>query len=217
MMAIESAAESRQHHVPSSSNGTRWVLLVAFAVIVSLGILTIYSRFLKPLEQTGADHPGVGNELTVLKCEPFIAADQSYTQAELIGHVTLINFWGPWCPPCRMEMPHLAAIERKYRHHDQFRFLSVTCGTWAYPSLDAMRIETTKYRNQARLDFPLYWDPDYVSRAALESAIGLERQKMSYPTTVLIDQQGRIAGVWEGFSISVPEQMVAIIDQLIEP
>ena len=66
-MAIESAAESKPPLKPASSNGPRRVLLVAFAVIVSLGILTIYSRFLKSLEQTGRDHPSVGSELNVLK------------------------------------------------------------------------------------------------------------------------------------------------------
>jgi thiol-disulfide isomerase/thioredoxin len=214
-MDIDSAPESHIDDDPPESNGPRWVLLVAFAVIVSLGIVTSYSRYVGSFGKSGADHPGVGNELTALKVEPFIDADRSYTQADLKGHVTLINYWGPWCPPCRIEMPHIVQIEKKYRHNDQFQFLSVTCGIWVYPSLDAMRVETTKYRNQAKLDFPLYLDPGYVSRAGLESVIGLEPQKMIYPTTVLIDQQGRIAGVWEGFSTSVPEQIVASVDQLI--
>ncbi len=95
-MAIESAAESKQPRGPSETNGMRWVTLVAFAVIVSLGILTVYSRFLGPFEQMGSEHPAVGNELSVLRVEPFIGADRSYTQAELKGHVTLINYWGPW-------------------------------------------------------------------------------------------------------------------------
>ncbi|HJN13165.1 MAG: TlpA disulfide reductase family protein [Pirellulaceae bacterium] len=216
-MAIETTAESEQHRAPPESNGFRWVILVAFAVFVSLGFLIVYSRFLEPVEQTGVDHPGVGNQLTVLKVEPFIDADQSFTQADLKGNVTLINYWGPWCPPCRIEMPHMVEIEKKYHRHGQFQFLSVTCGIWVYSSLEAMRIETTRYRDQAKLDFPLYFDPDFTSRASLESATGMEPQEMGYPTTVLIDQQGRIAGVWEGFSTSLPDQIVASVDRLISP
>jgi hypothetical protein len=112
-------------------------------------------------------------------------------------------------------MPHLAEIEKKYRPHDQFTFLSVACGTWVYPSLDAMRAETLKYRDQAKLSFPIYVDPNFTTRTRLEAAVGKEPQTLGYPTTVLIDQQGLIAGVWEGYSPGVPVQIAASIDRLV--
>jgi thiol-disulfide isomerase/thioredoxin len=31
------------------------------------------------------------------------------------GKVVLVNLWGVWCGPCRDEMPHLAALQEKYR------------------------------------------------------------------------------------------------------
>lgn len=210
-MGFELSAESERQKEPVESGGSRWLFLVSFAVFVSLGFLMIYSRFSEPIEQMGGDHPGVGNQLAVLKCEPFIDADQIVTQQDLQGHVTLINYWGPWCSYCLLEMPDIAEIEQKYRQHHQFQFLSVACGIAGYPSVDAMRRETASYRNRAKLEFPIYFDPSFASRSSLEAALGKEPQSLVFPTTVLIDQRGKIAGVWEGYSASLPDELTSTL------
>ena len=35
--------------------------------------------------------------------------------SDLRGQVVLINLWATWCPPCRAEMPDLAAIYNEYK------------------------------------------------------------------------------------------------------
>lgn len=216
-MAFESTSESERQHDPAEASGARWVFLVAIAVFASLGFLMVYSRLWGPDEQMGGDHPGVGRPLRVVKFEPFIDADRTITTSDLKGHVTLINYWGPWCPPCRIEMPHMVEIEQKYRACGEFQFVSVACGTWVYENLDEMRSETAKYRDQAKLGFPIYFDPDFTSRNGLESDIGREPRSTVYPTTVLVNQQGAIAGMWEGFTRDVPEHIAASIERLITP
>lgn len=191
------------------------MFLFAIAVFVSLGFLVVYSRLLELGEQMGDQHPGVGRQLSVLEFEPFIDADQTVTTSALKDHITLINYWGPWCPPCRIEMPHMVEIEKKFRDRDEFQFLSVACGTWVYASLDEMRNETARYRDQAKLEFPIYIDPDFTSRTGLESDLGNQPGSLGYPTTVLVDRRGRIAAVWEGYTSSVPKQITASIDRLI--
>ncbi len=40
------------------------------------------------------------------------------------GKVMLVDFWSPWCPPCKAEIPNIKAVWEKY-HGDDFDVLSV--------------------------------------------------------------------------------------------
>ena len=40
------------------------------------------------------------------------------------GKVFLVDFWSPWCPPCKAELPNVKAVWEKY-HGDKFDVLSV--------------------------------------------------------------------------------------------
>ena len=31
------------------------------------------------------------------------------------GKILVLNFWAPWCPPCRAEMPEFIALQEEYR------------------------------------------------------------------------------------------------------
>ena len=35
--------------------------------------------------------------------------------SELRGHPVVLDFWATWCAPCKSSMPHLSAIQSRYR------------------------------------------------------------------------------------------------------
>jgi len=41
------------------------------------------------------------------------AAGDTVSLADLEGEVVLLNIWATWCPPCRIEMPHLQALHEE--------------------------------------------------------------------------------------------------------
>ncbi len=42
-------------------------------------------------------------------------AGKTLTQESLKGKVTLIDFWATWCIPCRLAMPTIEKISKKYK------------------------------------------------------------------------------------------------------
>jgi len=45
---------------------------------------------------------------------PEVSSGRVIDTSNLRGQVLLVNFWATWCPPCRMELPELNDLYRKY-------------------------------------------------------------------------------------------------------
>jgi len=40
---------------------------------------------------------------------------RKWTLKALRGKVVLVNFWATWCPPCRRELPDIAALDQRFK------------------------------------------------------------------------------------------------------
>ncbi|WP_022979056.1 TlpA disulfide reductase family protein [Ideonella sp. B508-1] len=94
--------------------------------------------------------------------------------AELSGQPTVVNLWATWCPPCRREMPVLAAAQTRY---PGVRFVFVNQGE------SATTIGAYLAGQGLHLDQPLV-DP--------RSELGAQLGQRALPTTLFVDAQGRI-------------------------
>jgi thiol-disulfide isomerase/thioredoxin len=39
---------------------------------------------------------------------------QRLSKKDFAGKVLIVDIWGTWCPPCRMEIPHFVALNKQY-------------------------------------------------------------------------------------------------------
>lgn len=179
--------------------------VVAFLLVVA-GLVG-----LRLLAQKGEDLENPQRRLQTLELEPLVHAEGPVRLEDLRGKVVVLNFWGPWCPPCLMELPHLAELERKYRGREGFLFLAVSCGQGLQEDFEEIRSTTAALLANQGIDMPTYADPDLVSRRAVDQAYGFR----GYPTTLLIDRQGDIRRVWVGFDRRMPEELDRLIEQLL--
>ena len=95
--------------------------------------------------------------------------------ADLAGgyrdHVTLLNFWGTWCPPCRNELPHIAELRQRFAGREAFRLLAVSCPPGGQADdVQSLQEDTASLLKRLGLDLPTYYDPDDATQSALGSS-----------------------------------------------
>jgi thiol-disulfide isomerase/thioredoxin len=136
------------------------------------GISVQIDEFLKKTEVTaiGAKAPqfeGLNPEGEVIKLN------------EVLGKVTLIDFWASWCRPCRMENPNVVAAYEKY-HDKGFNIISV--------SLD--RNNGKEAWKKAIIDDNMDWN--HISRLQYFGPIAKQYNVSAIPATFLLDENGVI-------------------------
>jgi thiol-disulfide isomerase/thioredoxin len=129
------------------------------------------------------------------------------------GRVTLLHFWGTWCGPCKLEYPELSKMAGRLSGDEPFDFVPVSCEYGLGETFEGLWEKTRDYLQSNRIDSVAYADPRGVTRRS--AAERLERDSLFYPTSILIDHRGKIAGVWEGYTPVSVEQIELVSDRLI--
>ncbi len=188
-------------------------LIVAAICAAALSVLFIIlmlavSFIWWSINPIGLEHPAVGQKLAVLDLTSLTGDAEPIALPDLEDKVVLINFWGTWCPPCLMELPHIAEIEKKYCDRPDFKLLTVSCGD---EDIQQLRTDTEQFLNQEGITMPTYADQEAVSRSAAEQSGAFD----GYPTTIVLDRTRTIRGVWVGYRPGVEREMEELVNNLL--
>ena len=132
-----------------------------------------------------------------------VSLDTEDETLTLSGKITLLNFWGTWCPPCRQELPGLARLASRLADEPRFQLIAVSCGGGSSDDLDQLRNETESFLASTRITLSAWADPTGKTRLRFVEAFSFR----AYPTTYLIGPEKKILAIWTGYSPSVETQI----------
>lgn len=94
------------------------------------------------------------------------------------GKVMVLNFWAPWCPPCREEMPDFIKLQEQYRDRGL-----VIVGV----ALDE-KIKVHAFADEIGVNYPILLG----EMDAVDLAKKLGNRLGGLPFTVVIDRKGNV-------------------------
>jgi peroxiredoxin len=106
---------------------------------------------------------------------------QTESLTDYRDRVVLVNNWATWCPPCKAEMPTLAAY---YREHttEGFTIIAIEAGDPGHV--------VAPFVQSYNLEFPVWLDPNRDSLQAFGNG--------TLPNSYVIDRSGTVRYAWTG-------------------
>jgi peroxiredoxin len=105
-----------------------------------------------------------------------------FSSSSLHGKVAVINFWGSWCPPCRVETPEFQQVYSQDAGRD-VAFLGVNVK-------DDEQLAKA-FVSSKDITFPSLFDPRGEVALAFR-----DYPANAIPSTIVLDRDGRVAAVY---------------------
>ena len=115
------------------------------------------------------------------------------------GKVVFLDFWATWCPPCRMSIPYVEKLAKKYKDNKNVVVLGINLQEDIETILDFLK--------KQKISYPiLLSDKKVISNYKIRSI----------PAFFIIDQNGNIFNQYLGFAPGVDENWQKDIEKLLD-
>ena len=154
---------------------------------LGFGLLALWLAVSSPLIQAQTktstpvglmiEEPGRINTDTLFAATLYDLDNQPVLFASQRGRPTIINFWARWCPPCRVEIPELVALQLRHTGVD---VIGLNIEADPAPVRDFGRAYDINY-------------PVFLTRAAgIDLMRSLGNNKAGLPFTLVLNRHGQV-------------------------
>jgi len=160
--------------------GARPLLFIGLAPLLAAWLVLGAWRFRSGVSFS----PFNGRDLSELSLVD--AAGASHRLGDLQGRVVVLDFWATWCPPCRLSLPEVAALQA--RQGEQYAVLPVSLDQGGFQDVQGFLQANPQMALAAVVPADL---------GALAAQVGEIR---AIPTTLVVDRKGKVVQAWTGYS-----------------
>jgi cytochrome c biogenesis protein CcmG, thiol:disulfide interchange protein DsbE len=174
-------AKSNKRYRRKRQQSFPWLPFGIGLLLIGLAVLLLASP--KSESQAGGQSSVVPIKVNFSAPELSLQNINGKTQSlsDFAGNVVLVNNWATWCPPCKAEMPTLAAY---YNEHNPegFTIVAIEAGE----PLESV----AQFAGDHNLKFAVWLDPDGASLKAFGNG--------NLPNSYVIDRTGTVRYAWTG-------------------
>ena len=151
--------------------------LILLSFLVLLLSLPAFSQVLK----VGSNAPDFSLQLQ----QDGKPSDKTVTLSSYKGKILFLHFWATWCPPCKLELPHMESLAKKLASQGdkaKMEFLAV-CISDSQKALTSF-MQKNGYTFPSALDEP--------------GLVAMKYGIQGVPTSILISPEGKILKIQIG-------------------
>jgi cytochrome c biogenesis protein CcmG/thiol:disulfide interchange protein DsbE len=161
--------------------------------VATFVLMVVTVQCFRPPAETGAVEIGRAAPQFML---PDISG-REVTLDQYKGKIVILDFWQTTCPPCRYTMPMLDKIQEDYAGKISILAINLT------EPVDLVR----SYILEQNVNSRVLMDGD--------SSVGSRYGTITIPMQFLIDQEGVVRNIWNGFSPAMDADIRAEINKLL--
>ena len=150
-------------------------------ILLSFLVLLLYLPAFSQVLKVGSNAPDFSLQLQ----QDGKASDKIVTLNSYIGKVLFLHFWATWCPPCKVELPHMESLAKKLASQGdkaKMEFLAV-CISDSQKALTSF-MQKNGYTFPSALDEP--------------GLVAMKYGIQGVPTSILISPEGKILKIQVG-------------------
>lgn len=160
------------------------------------GALFAFALGLLPLQSVAVEAGAAAPEVAALRLG---AISETVNLSAFRGQVVYVDFWASWCTPCRISMPALDVLYRKYGARGL-----VVIGV----NKDAAAADAERFLKRTPVSFTLVQDAHDAAAQAFDVK--------AMPSGYLVDRRGIVRSVHRGFTSETATQIEHEIDELLK-
>lgn len=122
--------------------------------------------------------------------------------ADYRGHVVVLDFYATWCPPCREEVPHLVALQKRFGP-EGLHVIGLNVGG------PEDRAEIPAFVRDYKIQYELGFPADEMSELYFSD-------NDTIPQTYVFDRQGRLLKRFIGYDEDMPAMLEKIVRQALD-